>query len=112
MPNPRKILIALTPSMLEEVDKIAQAEHRTRSDLMREMARRYIFAFKEHTSLDSIVLKKVMYFSPNQKKERSVHGHGLSKSGVGEAAVPFEVSAEWQQAREAYEQRVAQGTAF
>lgn len=39
---PKKVLIALPPSMLEQVDHIAEVEHRTRSDLIRESLRRYI----------------------------------------------------------------------
>lgn len=43
---PKKILIALPPGMLEIVDFIAQAEHRTRTDLIRESLRRYIDQFR------------------------------------------------------------------
>lgn len=39
---PKKVLIALPPAMLEQVDLVAQAEHRTRSDLIRESLRRYL----------------------------------------------------------------------
>ncbi len=42
---PKKVLIALPPRMLEEVDFIANHEHRTRSDLIREALRRYIAGF-------------------------------------------------------------------
>ncbi len=41
-----KSLIALPPAMLEQVDYIAQYEHRTRSDLIREALRRYLDNFK------------------------------------------------------------------
>lgn len=43
---PKKVLIALPPAMLEQVDFIAQLEHRTRSDLVRESLRRYIDNFR------------------------------------------------------------------
>lgn len=43
---PRKILIALPPAMLEQVDFIAGYEHRTRSDLIREALRRYLDNFR------------------------------------------------------------------
>jgi len=43
---PKKVLIALPPAMLEQVDYIAQAEHRTRSDLIREALRRYLENFR------------------------------------------------------------------
>lgn len=42
----KKVLVALTPAFLEQVDFIAQVEHRTRSDLIRESLRRYLEAFK------------------------------------------------------------------
>lgn len=42
---PKKVLIALPPKMLEKVDFISDAEHRTRSDLIREALRRYIDSF-------------------------------------------------------------------
>lgn len=43
----KKVLIALPPSMLEQVDYIAIGECRTRSDLIRESLRRYITAYKQ-----------------------------------------------------------------
>ncbi|MDE2100192.1 MAG: ribbon-helix-helix protein, CopG family [Patescibacteria group bacterium] len=43
---PKKVLIALPPPMLEQVDYIAQCEHRTRSDLIREALRRYLENFR------------------------------------------------------------------
>lgn len=43
---PKKVLIALSPAMLEQVDYIAQYEHRTRSDLIREALRRYLDNFR------------------------------------------------------------------
>ena len=43
---PKKVLIALPPAMLEQVDFIAQHEHRTRSDLIREALRRYLDNFR------------------------------------------------------------------
>lgn len=44
---PRKVLIAITPAMLAQVDLVAQAEHRSRSDLIRESLRRYLDAFRK-----------------------------------------------------------------
>ena len=41
----KKILVALPLGMLEEIDRIAKAEYRTRSDLVREGLRRYIENF-------------------------------------------------------------------
>lgn len=46
---PKKVLIALPPGMLHIVDQIAQVEHRTRSDLIRESLRRYIDNYRRTT---------------------------------------------------------------
>jgi metal-responsive CopG/Arc/MetJ family transcriptional regulator len=43
---PKKVLVALPSGLLEQVDFVAQVEHRTRSDLIREALRRYIDQFK------------------------------------------------------------------
>ncbi|MBY0357347.1 MAG: ribbon-helix-helix domain-containing protein [Candidatus Obscuribacterales bacterium] len=43
---PKKVLVALPPGLLEQIDFVAQVEHRTRSDLIREAMRRYIENFK------------------------------------------------------------------
>jgi len=42
----KKVLIGLPPSLLAQVDYVAEAEHRTRSDLMREALRRYVASFR------------------------------------------------------------------
>jgi len=54
---PNKVLIALPPRMLEEVDYIAKAEHRNRSDLIREALRRYIAEFRKN-HLEIVVEKQ------------------------------------------------------
>lgn len=51
---PKKVLIALPPAMLEQVDFIAQCEHRTRSDLIRESLRRYLDNFRRNTQSSSV----------------------------------------------------------
>ncbi|MBS2000331.1 MAG: ribbon-helix-helix domain-containing protein [Candidatus Obscuribacterales bacterium] len=43
---PKKVLVALPPGLLEQIDIVAQTEHRTRSDLVREALRRYVDTFK------------------------------------------------------------------
>lgn len=53
---PRKVLIALPPSMLEQVDFIAKCEHRNRSDLIRESLRRYIENFRRTNNVASVSL--------------------------------------------------------
>jgi metal-responsive CopG/Arc/MetJ family transcriptional regulator len=47
---PKKVLVALPPGLLEQIDFVAQVEHRTRSDLIREALRRYIETFKRTQS--------------------------------------------------------------
>jgi metal-responsive CopG/Arc/MetJ family transcriptional regulator len=47
---PKKVLIALPPAMLEQADYVANCEHRTRSDLIREALRRYLDNFKRSQS--------------------------------------------------------------
>ena len=47
---PKKVLVALPPGLLEQIDFVASAEHRTRSDLIREALRRYIEGFKRTQS--------------------------------------------------------------
>lgn len=44
---PKKVLLAVPPGLLEQVDFIATCEHRTRSDLFREALRRYVQGFKK-----------------------------------------------------------------
>lgn len=43
---PKKVLVALPVGLLEQVDFVAQVEHRNRSDLIREALRRYLNDFK------------------------------------------------------------------
>lgn len=43
---PKKVLVALPPGLLEQIDFVAGTEHRTRSDLIREALRRYISEFR------------------------------------------------------------------
>lgn len=47
---PKKVLVALPPGLLEQIDFVAQVEHRNRSDLIREALRRYIEQFKRSQS--------------------------------------------------------------
>ncbi len=37
-----KVMISLPEEFLDEIDRVAQEEHRTRSELLREAVRRYI----------------------------------------------------------------------
>ena len=51
---PKKVLMALPPAMLEQVDFIAQCEHRTRSDLIREALRRYMETFRRQQGVQIV----------------------------------------------------------
>jgi Arc/MetJ-type ribon-helix-helix transcriptional regulator len=51
----KKVLVALPKGLLELVDQTAKAEHRTRSDLIREALRRYLENFKRNNSYLRIV---------------------------------------------------------
>lgn len=50
---PKKVLVALPPGLLEQVDQVAQTEHRTRSDLIREALRRYIDSFRRQSAVST-----------------------------------------------------------
>ena len=48
---PKKVLVALPSGLLEQIDYVAQAEHRTRSDLIREALRRYLHIFSRENPI-------------------------------------------------------------
>jgi metal-responsive CopG/Arc/MetJ family transcriptional regulator len=64
---PKKVLVALPPGLLEQIDFVAQVEHRSRSDLIREALRRYIDVFKKtqspRMSVSSVGNQKVALLS-------------------------------------------------
>lgn len=49
---PKKVLIAMPPTMIEQMDFVASQEHRTRSDLIREALRRYLDSFRKERGLE------------------------------------------------------------
>lgn len=63
---PKKVLIALPPAMLEQIDFIAKCEHRTRSDLIREALRRYLDNFRrtQGVSLSIVTEEAPVDFRP------------------------------------------------
>lgn len=63
---PKKVLIAMPPAMLERIDFIAQHEHRTRSDLVREALRRYLDNFKRNQGVPTLAIP---YSSPDSGQE-------------------------------------------
>ena len=50
----KKVLVALPPGLLEQVDFVAQVEQRNRSDLIRESLRRYIQEFNRKQQMHMI----------------------------------------------------------
>lgn len=64
---PKKVLVALPPGLLEQIDFVASVEHRSRSDLIREALRRYIDNFKRsqapRMSVSTIGSQKVALLS-------------------------------------------------
>jgi metal-responsive CopG/Arc/MetJ family transcriptional regulator len=58
---PKKVLVALPPTMIKEIDAVALAEHRSRSDLIREALRRYIEVFRRNGIRDSDALPIAKY---------------------------------------------------
>lgn len=63
-----KVLVNFKDDFLQEIDKIAEFEHRTRSSLIREALRRYLSGFKTDTvqkenpeQLKPIVANKIIY---------------------------------------------------
>lgn len=46
-----KVLVNFQDDFLQEIDKIAEVEHRTRSSLIREALRRYLSQFKSESML-------------------------------------------------------------
>jgi len=67
---PKKVLVALPPGLLEQIDFVAQVEHRSRSDLIREALRRYIDAFKKsqapRMSVSTVGNQKVALLSDSE----------------------------------------------
>jgi len=61
---PKKVLIALPPAMLEQVDFIAQHEHRTRSDLIREALRRYLDNFRKNQGAAHLAISSIEVNDP------------------------------------------------
>ena len=67
---PKKVLVALPPGLLEQIDFVAQVEHRNRSDLIREALRRYIEQFNRTQSprmtVNQVVNQKVALLSESE----------------------------------------------
>lgn len=53
-----KVLVQLPPGLLEQVDAVADLEHRNRSDLIRESLRRYLDIFRQKNPRVQLVAKE------------------------------------------------------
>lgn len=63
-----KVLVNFQDDFLQEIDKVAESEHRTRSSLIREALRRYLTQFKKdvtqkesENNLTTLVPNKIIY---------------------------------------------------
>lgn len=62
-----KVLVNFQDEFLQEIDKIAELEHRTRSSLIREALRRYLSQYKNESSQETenqpttLVPNKIIY---------------------------------------------------
>ena len=62
-----KVLVNFQDEFLQEIDKIAELEHRTRSSLIREALRRYLSQYKSESSQEAenqpttLVPNKIIY---------------------------------------------------
>jgi predicted transcriptional regulator len=70
----KKVLIAICPEMLEQIDFIAQCEHRNRSDLFREALRDYMLKFARLRQEISLGMNTV------EKEIVAMKEHGISPS--------------------------------
>jgi len=68
---PKKVLVALPQGLLEQIDFVANVEHRSRSDLIREALRRYIENFKRaqtpRMSVSTVGTQKVALISDTEE---------------------------------------------
>ena len=61
-----KVLVNFQDEFLEEIDKVAELEHRTRSSLIREALRRYLSQFKTESIQKEIENFSKPTTSPNK----------------------------------------------
>lgn len=52
-----KVLVNFQDEFLEEIDKVAESEHRTRSSLIREALRRYLSQHKDDLNINASPFK-------------------------------------------------------
>ncbi len=61
-----KVLVNFQDDFLQEIDKIAELEHRTRSSLIREALRRYLSQFKTESTQQPQKENEVKPVIPNK----------------------------------------------
>jgi hypothetical protein len=79
---PKKVLIAIVPTMLWQIDHIARVESRTRSDLVREALRRYIAEFNRSTGAIPAYTRPVVLESEGTQQEVVTYRENASLAGV------------------------------
>lgn len=60
----KKVLVALPPGLLEQIDFVAMVEHRNRSDLIRESLRRYLDNFRRQSGGSSASVVRIQESDP------------------------------------------------
>jgi predicted transcriptional regulator len=71
----RTVTISLPPPMVEELDRVRQREHRTRSELMREALRHYVAASER--------MRRIPVVDPEQGEDEAAQ-KGREAIGGGE----------------------------
>lgn len=89
---PKKVLVALPPGLLEQIDFVASVEHRNRSDLIREAMRRYIDQFKRQQNLvvrngNNVSLGELITYVPSGRNLESREDSGTREDGQAAEAL-------------------------
>ena len=82
-----KILVSLPEKFLEEVDTVAAAEHRSRSELIREALRAYLETHKSKKVAEQSATYKVKKSKPKAKPKKSFPNIEIVEGAGGRSAV-------------------------
>ncbi len=63
-----KVLVNFQDEFLQEIDKIAEVEHRTRSSLIREALRRYLSQYNNHQQSQTEIDMKALSIASSSNK--------------------------------------------
>lgn len=67
---PKKVLVAMPPALLEEIDSIAEYEFRTRTNLIQEALRIYIDNFRSARLYEQKQQNNVRPFPPQAEQQQ------------------------------------------